>query len=278
MVRFSPKHLTYAVAVLVLLGAVLVAASSERIRCAFGQSCNEIMTASPPEGAVPVATTTPTIATTTQVVATTTVKAKPPAPKRAAAPKTAPAPVIPPKAFVPVPPVVPPLPPPPSPPPIPPPAVPVEEGPTTFSVSPVPLLAGGEVRGGESVPLSYLQIVNKGKYAARLKGFWVRQNGNAPTRTVIGLSTVDDKGGSRGQVGGTEGSSPFIDGSAFAPTDALFLPGQLRLFTIKATMASDISDHAGTELKIDVTSLKAKDVTFTGSFPIRGTTWTLSSD
>ena len=126
------------------------------------------------------------------------------------------------------------------------------------------------------MPISYLMIVNRGSYAARLKGFWVKQNGSAPTRTVTGLSTVDDKGGSRGSIGGTEGSTPFNDGFALAPTDALFVPGQMRLFTIKAMMSSDISAHIGTQLKIDVTSLKAEDVTVTGSFPIRGTTWTLS--
>lgn len=234
----------------ILLGVVLMTSGSERIRCALDLFCNTTTTVVPLEESV--------ATTTISVTATTTVKETPVAPRSVPATPIVPAPPIAPPPTVTAPVVV------------------VEEGPTTFSVSAVPLLSGGDVERGDSVPLSYLQIVNRGSYAARLEGFWIKQNGNAPTRTVIGLSTVDDKGGSRGQTGGTEGSTPFSNGVAFAPTDALFQPGQMRLFTIMATMSSDISTYVGTELKIDVTSLQAEEVTFTGSFPIRGTTWTLS--
>lgn len=262
MARHSTK---YVAAGLVLLGAAGLALGNDRIRCALGSLCDAPVSVIPPEAVRPLATSTPPAAAATTTNAATTVTAAPAVPKRVKAKAAPPAEATPPpKAATPAqtPAATS--------------SAPVEEGPTRFSVSAVPLLVGGEVRGGETVPLSYLQIVNRGKYAARLTGFWVEQNGNAPTRTVIGLATVDDKGGSRGKTGGKEDSSPFEDGKAFAPTDALFLPGQMRLFSIMATMRSDISAYVGTELKIDVASLEARDVTFTGPFPIRGTTWTLS--
>jgi hypothetical protein len=148
---------------------------------------------------------------------------------------------------------------------------------TTFSVNSIPLLAGGIARGGTSVPISYLQITNTGNATATLKGFWVKQNGNAPVGTVIGLSTVDDKGGSRGLNGGIEAATVFTNGQAglaFAPTDAIFAPKQMRLFTIKAMIAGNISTAIGTQLMLDVSSLQA-DANIVGQFPIRGTTWTL---
>ncbi len=146
---------------------------------------------------------------------------------------------------------------------------------TTFAVSSVPLLFGGTARAATAVPVSYLQITNTGKEPASLKGFWIKQNGSAPTESVIGLSTVDDQGGSRSSVGGTEGSLLFKNGSAFVPTDALFEPGQMRLFTIKAILTGNTSNFLGTQLVIDVTALDANASIQEGSFPIRGTTWTI---
>ncbi len=146
---------------------------------------------------------------------------------------------------------------------------------TTFAVASVPLLAGGVARAGASVPVSYLQITNTGDATTTLKGFWLKQNGNAPTATIIGLSTVDDKGGSRSLVGGVEGQTPFKNGQAFAPTDAVFAPKQMRLFTIKAMISNNIAASVGTQLMLDVTSLQV-DAQLIGQFPIRGTTWVLS--
>jgi hypothetical protein len=145
---------------------------------------------------------------------------------------------------------------------------------TTFSVATVPLLTGGIARGGMSVPVSYIQIKNIGPEPATLKGFWIRQNGSAPQQSVIGLSTVDDKGGSRGYTGGVEGATPFKDNMAFAPTDAVFAPGQMKLFTIKAQLGANINSYLGSQLMIDVVSLDA-NANMSGQFPIRGTTWTL---
>ena len=147
----------------------------------------------------------------------------------------------------------------------------------TLVVSSVPLLFGGVVHAGGSVPVSYLQITNIGKEPVVLKGFWIKQNGSAATQSIIALTTVDDKGGSRGSAGGTEGSILFKNGLAFAPTEATtFLPGQMRLFTIKATLTNTIYSYLGQQLMIDVTSIDT-NANVTGSFPIRGTTWTIAN-
>jgi hypothetical protein len=148
-------------------------------------------------------------------------------------------------------------------------------GTTTLAVQSIPLLVGGTVHAGQSVPISYLQITNIGKEGALLKGFWVKQNGSASTTSVTGLSTVDDKGGSRGFSGGLEWSTPFKNGLAFAPTEAFFAPGQMKLFTIKAVMTNAVSMYVGTQLMIDVSSIETT-ATVKGQFPIRGTTWTIS--
>lgn len=145
-------------------------------------------------------------------------------------------------------------------------------GTTTLAIQSVPLLFGGTARAGESVPVSYLQITNIGTACTALKGFLVKQNGSASTTAIIGLSTVDDKGGSRGL---TEGSMPFENGIALAPTDALFAPGQMRLFTIKAIMAHDASPYVGTQLMISVISIETTAIV-RGQFPIQGTTWIIA--
>ena len=148
-------------------------------------------------------------------------------------------------------------------------------GTTTLAIASVPLLTGGTAHAGQSVPISYLQITNVGGEGALLKGFWVEQNGSSPTESVIGLSTVDDRGGSRSSAGGAEGSTPFQNGVALAPTDAYFAPGQMRLFTIKATITRVVDSYIGMQLVIDVTSIETA-AAVQGQFPIRGTTWTIA--
>jgi hypothetical protein len=152
---------------------------------------------------------------------------------------------------------------------------PVTIGTTTLAVRSVPLLSGGTVHAGEAVPISYLQITNTGSAGAHLTGFWVSQEGSAPTESIIGLTTVDDRGGSRGSIGGVEGAAPFQNGSALVPTDAYFAPGQMRLFTIKAIMSHSVTANVGTDLMLDVSSL-VTTAGVQGQFPIRGTTWTIS--
>lgn len=148
---------------------------------------------------------------------------------------------------------------------------------TTLVINPISLLQGGVARAGSTVPVSYLQISNVGKLPASLKGFWITQNGSASTQSVVGLTTVDDKGGSRGSSGGTEGSNLFTKGVAFAPTEATTVaPGQMRLFTIKATLTANVSQFIGGQLSLVVTSVES-NAKVIGTFPIRGTTWTIAN-
>lgn len=145
----------------------------------------------------------------------------------------------------------------------------------TLAVGLIPLLAGGVVSAGMSAPIAYLQMTNTGKENVTLKGFWLKQNGTAEGASIIGLTTVDDRGGSRGYSGGMEGATPFHKGVAYVPTaPTLFAPGELRLFTIKAALTKNISAYIGKQLIVDVTGVDAS-ASIQGTFPIRGTTWTL---
>lgn len=208
-----------------------------------------------PEIITTTATTTPTIATTTL----------PLAPAPAVRPKPIPKPA--PPVVAPLPSVVPPV------------IIPVPNGTvgtTTLVVKSVPLLSGGTAHSSVGpVPISYLQVINVGKEGALVKGFSVMQNGTAPGEAVIALSTIDDKGGSRGLIGGVEGATPFANGVALAPTDAYLAPGQMRLFTIFATLSRAVTPYVGLQLSIDVTSVSST-ATVNGQFPLRGTTWTIA--
>ena len=150
----------------------------------------------------------------------------------------------------------------------------IVEGPTSIRVADVPLLSGGNAFGGMSVPVSYIQVTNTGKNATSLRGFKMTQQGSAPGLSVVGFSIIDDKGGSSGFTGGVVGSTPFVNGSATALSDATLLPGQRKLFTIRAIMASTLSGYRGTQLKLDVSGVET-EATVSGTFPIRGTTWVL---
>jgi len=142
-------------------------------------------------------------------------------------------------------------------------------------VASVPLLSGGVASVGGTVPISYLQMTNTSKNALSLQGFSVRQNGSASAQSVIGFTVVDDQGTVRGIVGGFEGALPFVGQDAFVPTTMILTPGEMRLFTIKATLGRISAAHIGKQLMIDVVSVHT-DGAPKGSFPIRGTTWTIS--
>lgn len=143
---------------------------------------------------------------------------------------------------------------------------------STLVVSSVPLLTGGVARAGGSVPVSYLQVTNIGKETATLKGFWITQAGSS-AGAVVGLSTVDDKGGSRASTGGT--TAVFKNGAAFAPSTATLAPGEMKLFTIKAQLANNTYSYLGQQLTIAVSGLDT-NAKVSGPFPIRGTTWTIA--
>ncbi len=141
---------------------------------------------------------------------------------------------------------------------------------TTLAVSSVPLLWGGVARANASIPLSYLQVSNVGTKPGQVTGFTVRQNGNASTDAVIGLSTVDDKGLSRAE---TTGTRPFSKNVATAPAIATLAPGEVKLFTIKAQIGPSVASYLGSALMIDVTGIETNGKV-RASLPIKGTTWT----
>jgi hypothetical protein len=143
---------------------------------------------------------------------------------------------------------------------------------TVLSISPIPLLAPGQTSAGNTIPIAYLQVQNTGTQTAVLKGFWIKQNGSAPTDAIVGLTTVDDQGGSRGES--ERSTTLFKNGQAFVPTTTIFTPGYLRLYTIKAIVSDQASKYAGSDLKLDVVSIET-DASAKKTFPIRGTTWLL---
>jgi hypothetical protein len=147
-------------------------------------------------------------------------------------------------------------------------------GPTTLHVATVPLLSGGVAYPGTSVPVAYLQVQNAGTENALVKGITIAQRGNAHTESIIGLSVIDDKGMSVSVTGGAVSSTPFSGGTAVANMEALLLPGQRRLFTVRAIMAPALTSFRGTNLILDVTGVET-NAALVAAFPIRGTVWSI---
>jgi hypothetical protein len=145
---------------------------------------------------------------------------------------------------------------------------------TTLSIARINLLSGGSAAAGATVPVSYLQVENTSNSPATLQGFWVRQNGSASTKAIIGLMTLDDRGALTGfSLGGANGAL-FSDNLGFAPAAATLAPGERRLFTIRALLAPDTSLYRGSQLMLDVASADTTG-SAQGAFPIRGTIWTI---
>jgi len=142
-----------------------------------------------------------------------------------------------------------------------------------LSVSSIPLLSGGNAAAGASVPVAYIKVSNPGKDAASIDGFTLKQNGSASTNTIASFATNDDKSGSRFT---TAGSGLFKSNSAFVGLPATIPPGQFRIFTIKANLNASSGMSAGQTLMLDVTSVTS-GAKLGGTFPIQGTTWTLTN-
>lgn len=142
-------------------------------------------------------------------------------------------------------------------------------------VVPVPLLLGGTARSGMTVPVSYLQIINLGKETTSLDGFTVKQTGTLSTDAIVGFVAVDDSETAHGNVDNTSDKPLFKDGSATVPLELSLLPGQTRLVTIKAILGERASHSPGMQLKINITGI-VTDAGVRNTFPIRGTTWTMS--
>ena len=139
----------------------------------------------------------------------------------------------------------------------------------SLSVSLLPLLMGGTARAGQSVPVSYLKVVNTGKENATLTGIRLSQRGTASTDAIAQLTIKDDKDGSQG----SSAQMPFKNGSALVPTNSIFAPGQMKLFTIRALLGSNANSNIGRTLMLDVAGTEGGAK---GNFPIRGTSFTIS--
>lgn len=145
---------------------------------------------------------------------------------------------------------------------------------TVVTVAGVPLLSGGVAGAGESVPVAYLNVKNTGKTSVQINGFWVKQNGTAPAKTIDSFTVVDGTGDSRITTKGEGGGTPLKDGAAFVKTKISIPAGGFSLFTIKANLAASLGLASGKTLKIDVTDAIGAAKT-SAKFPIRGTTWEL---
>lgn len=149
-----------------------------------------------------------------------------------------------------------------------------DTGGSTLVVQSIPLLAGGVAKKNQTVGLSYLQVLNVGLKSATVTGIRIKQTGSASTDAVLSLMAIDDTELAKGQVGKI-GTSPFKSGEALIPISLTLKPKETRLFTIKATMASDVSDYVGDTLKMVVSGVDSQS-SVKGAFPIRGVTWTIS--
>lgn len=138
-----------------------------------------------------------------------------------------------------------------------------------ITVSGIPLLMGGPVRAGSSIPVAYVQVRNTSTATTTLKGFDLAENGPGSGIGISGFETSDDKGGSRTVVGSAAGPTRFTDGKAFVPLSATIAPGALRIFTVKAIAANDPKADLNATLIVDVAGVQA-DGTVTGAFPLRG--------
>ena len=143
---------------------------------------------------------------------------------------------------------------------------------TIIVVVPVPLLAGGIARSGATIPLSYLQVVNLGKVSTTIHGFTIKQNGSTNIDAITALTVSDDSKLLHGSVTKNDGSLVFKNGSAVVPIEAVLAPDQMRLFTLKAVLASTLTQYAGTQLKMDIVGVTTSAL-LKNTFPVRGVVW-----
>jgi hypothetical protein len=145
---------------------------------------------------------------------------------------------------------------------------------TTFVVEPVPLLNGGVAKASAAVPVAYFQVINIGKAIGKVESFSIKQNGSAPTDTIVGFTISDSQSTAVITIKAEAGKMLFKDKVAKLPMNALIGAGQMKLFTIKAILAPTLMPYMGTQLKLDVSAVETNGAE-KGVFPVRGTTWTI---
>jgi hypothetical protein len=140
---------------------------------------------------------------------------------------------------------------------------------TTFVTEVVPLLSGGTIKVGTTVPISYLQVINIGSSEGLITGFTIKQTGNAAVAKLASISVVSERG-THAQVHGTT----FKNGIVQVPVSIPIIAGEMLLFTLKTELANDATSEIAKQYKLDVTGVTT-NATMQGVFPVRGTTWTV---
>lgn len=146
---------------------------------------------------------------------------------------------------------------------------------TTFVAQSVPLLLGGTAKPNSSVAISFLQVINIGKTSGVVEGFSVKQTGSASTKAIIGFTISDDRDTTSETIGGSEGTVLFKDGVAVLPLHTTIAAGDMRLFTLKAILSKNASEHIGKQLKLQVSAVDTNGTLSQSTLPIRGVTWTI---
>lgn len=141
----------------------------------------------------------------------------------------------------------------------------------SFSVSSIPLLSGGSTRAGMTVPVAYLQVRNTGSASTTITAFNLTQAGTADAKIVSTLEVVDDRSVTRWYTTGL----PWKNNGSPAGLDYTLAPGEMRLYTIKATLGADAASQVGKNLVLDLTSITSNGK-LTANLPIKGVAWTIS--
>jgi len=142
---------------------------------------------------------------------------------------------------------------------------------TTFVVESVPLLVGGIAKGGNTIPISYLQVLNIGKNLGTIESIKVKQNGTASVNSVVGFTVSNEQG-----VVKILTAPVFKDGYATIPVVIPLQPNQMQLLTVKAIVAPNIAPYVGKQLKLDISSVTT-NAKMQSTFPILGATWILGN-
>jgi len=146
--------------------------------------------------------------------------------------------------------------------------------PSTLVVQIVPLLLGSVAKGGQTVPVAYLQLTNIGTATATISGFNLKQNGNADTNSIVTLSAADDTGLFKSSIGSLVQPVTFVNNVATVPMIASIAPQDTRLFTLKATLLPGNVANVGKQMKLDVIGVLPAPLV-RALYPLYGTTWTL---
>lgn len=143
----------------------------------------------------------------------------------------------------------------------------------TVVASMIPFLTGGTAAPYNSVPVAYVRVANPSTASTTVTSITLMQNGSASASALSGFSTNDEKGGSRAMI--STNAKSFSKNLVSIPFNAVIAPGAVAIYTIKANLAGTSGNEAGKQLQFNVASIETNG-RVGGTFPIRGTTWTLT--